>query len=155
MNHKYDFAGWYTGSTDQQHERSTPIAPANLIVTEVAGEMRSNWTGYEWMNLPFVAPIDVAPACDVWEWFIDIGPFFDRFGSQKLAVLSSQDPIVKAILSDVQVRKWVDLKRPDVAQSLDYIGTKVAGVNPALKAAIINTLVSSEENLALRKTYFS
>lgn len=155
MNYKYDFAGWYTGSTDQQHERSTPIAPANLIVTDVVGEMRSNWTGYAWSNLPYVAPIDVAPVGDVWEWFIDIGPFFDRFGAQKIAVLSSQDPIVKAILSDVQVRKWVDLKRPDVAQSLDYIGTKVPGVNAELKAAIITTPVASEENLALRKTYFS
>ena len=26
-----------------------------------------------------------------WEWLIDIGPFFDRFGAAKMAVLTSSD----------------------------------------------------------------
>jgi hypothetical protein len=155
MYHKYDFAGWYTGATDQQIERSTPLAPANLIVTEVVGEMRANWTGYEWINLPYAAPVDVVSSGDVCEWFIDIGPFFDRFGAQKIPVLACADVTVQAILRDVQVRKWVDLKRADVAQALDYISTKVPGVDASLKTAILTTPVSVEENLALRKTYFS
>ena len=36
---------------------------------------------------------------------IDIGPFFDRFGVAKMAVLMSSDPVVQAILRDVQARK--------------------------------------------------
>ena len=89
------------------------------------------------------------------EWLIDIGAFFDRFGAAKLAVLTSPDAGVKAIIADTQVRKWVDLKRPDVGQSVAYIGTVVAAVTPALQTAILTTPVSPEENLALRKLYFA
>ena len=87
-------------------------------------------------------------------WLIDIGPFFDRFGAAKMAVLTSADAGVKAILADTQVRKWIDLQRPDVAQSVAYIGTVVAAVTPALQTAILTTPVSPEENLALRKQFF-
>lgn len=97
-------------------------------------------------------PTPVAP---VYEWYIDIGTFFDRFGAQKLNVLSSTDVVVQAILRDVQVRKWVDLKRADVAQSLAYIGSKVAGVDSVMQLAILNTPVTESENIALRKLYFS
>ena len=89
------------------------------------------------------------------EWLIDIGTFFDRFGAAKMAVLTSADAGVKAILADTQVRKWVDLKRADVVQSIGYIGTVVAAVTPALQTAILTTPVSPEENLALRKQFFS
>lgn len=50
----YDHGGWYAGSTTQRLERSTELAPTNLTVAEVPGELRSNWTGYEWLELPFV-----------------------------------------------------------------------------------------------------
>ena len=89
------------------------------------------------------------------EWLIDIGAFFDRFGAAKMAVLTSPDAGVKAILADTQVRKWIDLQRADVAQSVAYIGTVVATVTPALQTAILTTPVSPEENLALRKQFFS
>lgn len=108
-----------------------------------------------WNGVSFSPPAPPIAPPAVWEWYIDIGPFFDRLGAQKLAVLSSVDSTVQAILRDVQVRKWVDLKRPDVAQSLAYIGTKVAGVNGALQTAILDTPVTDTENMALRKTYFS
>lgn len=89
------------------------------------------------------------------EWLIDIGTFFDRFGAAKLAVLSSPDATVKAILSDVYARKWIDLKRADVAQSLAYIGTKVPSVTPELISSVLTTPVTEAENFALRKLYFS
>ena len=98
-----------------------------------------------------VQPV-VADPC---EWLIDVGPFFDRFGAAKLAVLTSADATVKAILQDIQVRKWIDLKRADVASSLAYVGTKVPAVDAALQAAILNTPVDPVDNLALRKLYFA
>jgi len=97
-----------------------------------------------------VEPAQVNPT----EWLIDIGPFFDRFGAAKMAVLTSTDAGVKAILADTQVRKWIDLQRPDVAKSVAYIGSVVSAVKPALQKAILTTPVSPEENLALRKLYF-
>lgn len=95
------------------------------------------------------------PPPSQWAWYIDIGPFFDRFGAAKMAVLTSTDAGVKAILADTQVRKWIDLQRPDVAQSVAYIGSVVSAVTPALQTAILTTPVTPEENLALRKLYFS
>ena len=91
----------------------------------------------------------------VWEWYIDIGPFFDRFGAAKMAVLTSSDAGVQAILKDTQVRKWLDLKLPELASAVAYVGTKVPGVTPELQQSILNTPVAETENLALRKLYFS
>lgn len=116
--------------------------------------------GWGWDGTQFVAPIVPEPEPEptpapVWEWFIDLGPFYDRFGAAKMAVLTSTDPGVKAIIADLNIRKWVDLARPDVAQALQYVGSVVPAVTPALQATILTTPISAEENLALRKLYFS
>lgn len=89
------------------------------------------------------------------EWLIDIGPFFDRFGAAKMGILMSSNATVKAILSDLQVRKWIDLKRADVADGLDsLIALNVQGMTAEVKSAVLNTPVTADENLALRKLYF-
>lgn len=117
----------------------------------LCGDAGPGWTTFDKITFTPPAPPVVVDPC---EWLIDIGPFFDRFGAAKMAVLTSADAGVKAILSDVQVRKWIDLKRADVASSLAYIGSKVPSVDATLQTAILNTPVTVEENLALRKLYF-
>ena len=97
------------------------------------------------------APVPAQP----WEWLIDIGSFFDRFGVAKMAVLTSSDVGVQAILKDTQVRKWLDLKLPEIASAVAYVGTKVPEVTPELQQSILNTPVEEKENLVLRKLYFS
>lgn len=90
------------------------------------------------------------------EWLIDVGPFFDRFGAAKMAVLTSANAVVRALITDITVRKWIDLQRADVAQGIDaIIAAGVAGVDESLKTAILTTPVTDEENLALRRVYFS
>ena len=114
--------------------------------------------GWGWDGTNFVAPAtppEPEPTPQPWEWLIDIGPFFDRFGAAKMAVLTSADHGVQAILKDTQIRKWLDLKLPEVTQSVAYVGTKVPAVTAELQAAILNTPVAPDENLALRKLYFS
>lgn len=91
----------------------------------------------------------------IWQWYIDIGPFYDRFGTQKMAVLTSTDAGIRAILADLNIRKWVDLQRPDVAQALAYVGSVIPSVDSTLQSNILNTPVQEIENLALRKLYFS
>lgn len=143
----YDIAGFY--SAEEIEGRFTEIEP-----TGVAPEgTQWNWTGYEWrlMQLPVSEPVSVSPT----EWLIDIGSFFDRFGANKMAVLTSTDPGVKAILEDLRVRKWIDLKRPDVAQGLAYVGSVVTTVNATQRDKILNDPVQPEENLALRKLFFT
>ena len=105
---------------------------------------------------PVPEPEPAAPAPDPTEWLIDVGPFFDRFGPAKMAVLSSSDAAVRALVTDLQVRKWIDLKRADVAQGIDLLISKsIPGLDAALKSAILTTPVQPVENLALRKDYFS
>ena len=94
------------------------------------------------------------PSAPVWQWYIDVGPFFDRFGSVKMQVLTSSDVGVQAILKDIQVRKWLDLKLSEVQQSLIYVASKVPNVTEELQNYILNTPVADHENLALRKLYF-
>ena len=91
----------------------------------------------------------------VWEWYIDIGPFFDRFGAAKMAVLTSDDVGVQAIIKDTQVRKWLDLRLPEIEQSVQYIASKVPALTTELQDQIVNTKPAEHENLALRKLYFS
>ena len=100
-------------------------------------------------------PEPPAPAAPVWEWYIDIGPFFDRFGAAKMAVLTSADVGVQAILKDTQIRKWLDLKLPEIERVVQYIASKVPELTAELQDQIINTKPAEHENLALRKLYFS
>jgi hypothetical protein len=92
---------------------------------------------------------------DPWQWLIDTGPFYDRFGAVKMSVLTSQDPSIKAIIQDLSIRKWVDLTRSDVAESINYISGIIPGVTPELISSILTDPVMPDEQLALRKTYFS
>ena len=100
-------------------------------------------------------PEPPAPEAPAWEWYIDIGPFFDRFGAAKMAVLTSSDVGVQAILKDTQVRKWLDLRLPEIEQSVQYIASKVPELTAQLQEQIVNTKPVEHENLALRKLYFS
>lgn len=144
----FDITGFY--STVETPERFTEIEPPYLPAPE---GVEWNWTGYEWRLMTRFVPTPVT--LPVWAWYIDIGPFFDRFGPAKMAVLTSPDVGVQAILKDTQIRKWLDLKLPEVAQSVAYVASKVPAVTPELQSSILNTSVKDEENLALRKLYFS
>ena len=107
------------------------------------------------MSQPQVVNSPGSPTID-YSWFIDVGPFFDRFGSAKMSVLASTNPTVIALVKDVQSRKWVDLKRTDVGQAIDLIiSAPIAGVDATLKSAILNTPVNQLEQLALVRAYFS
>jgi len=83
-----------------------------------------------------------------------LGLSYDRFGAVKMQILTSTDAGVKAIIQDLNVRKWVDLQRPDVTQALSYIGSVIPALTPALQTQILTRPVSEFENLALRKLYF-
>ena len=106
-------------------------------------------------NYRLVPDTSLQEPSQAWEWLIDIGPFFDRFGAAKVAVLTSSDVGVQAIIKDTQVRKWLDLKLPEIASAVAYIGTKVPALTAELQQSILNTPVEEKENLALRKLYFS
>lgn len=47
----FDNYGWYT--IEVLVDRVAGIEPANTSITDVDGELRSNWTGNEWVNIPY------------------------------------------------------------------------------------------------------
>jgi hypothetical protein len=59
--HLFNYWGWYAGTAADGAPRSTPIAPANTSTSDTPGAARANWTGHEWIELPYVVP-DPLPA---------------------------------------------------------------------------------------------
>ena len=55
----YDHYGWY--AADQFPTRAASVAPVNISLNESPGELRANWTGYEWVDLPYAAPVITEP----------------------------------------------------------------------------------------------
>ena len=55
----YDHYGWY--AADQFPTRAASVAPVNISLNETTGELRANWTGYEWVELPYAAPVITEP----------------------------------------------------------------------------------------------
>lgn len=97
----------------------------------------------------------VVAAAMPYDSLIDVGAYLDRFGAAKMPILMSTHPVVQAIYKDVQVRKWVDLKRPEVAQANAALAAYVPEFTPTIRAGMLKLPVLPDENLALRTTYFS
>lgn len=110
----------------------------------------------EWVGSAWVVLDKPPPEPPEYEWFIDIGPFFDRFKDAKLQVLTFTHPFVVALVKDTQARKWIDLKRSDVAVGLNaMLALGVPQLTTELIQEILNTPVSEEENFALKKLFFN
>lgn len=75
-------------------------------------------------------------------WWIDVGPFYDRFGAQKYPILASTDAVVQAVIKDSSVRQYIDLKRPDLAQAIDLLISKGFALD---KNAILTTPTTEAE----------
>ena len=60
MSHAFDPWGWYVGAAADGAPRSTPTAPANTSPSETPGAARANWTGHEWIELPYAVPAAAA-----------------------------------------------------------------------------------------------
>ena len=124
-----------------------PTTPGTWVASATAS------TGWSYNGSVFAAPESLS-------FCLDVGPFFDRFNHfnplVKLNILSSTDVQVQAVIKDLQVRKWVDLTRPDVAGGIDLLIAKgISGVDSTLKNWILTTPSDEQENLALRKQFFN
>ena len=128
-------------------ETAAPIDSPDMIALE---SFDTSLLGHAYSNGVFTAPPAPVDPC---AHLIDLGPFYDRFGAAKMAVLISADAGVKAIIADLNIRKWVDLHRADVPSGLAYVGSKAPSVDTALQTAILTAPVTTEDNRALRKQH--
>lgn len=79
MNYEFDLGGWYCGTAEEAHPRTTQIAPDDMTMTTEPGVMRSNWIGTGWSMLPFAPLPDVsevqAPEIVITDIQSDVGSF--------------------------------------------------------------------------------
>ncbi|CAN7566006.1 hypothetical protein [Acidovorax sp. LjRoot117] len=54
-------------------------------------------------------------------WWIDVGPFYDRFGTDALAIAASDHGACRAVQTLTGVRKYIDLRDPRIGASIDML----------------------------------
>lgn len=157
MNFEFDLHGWYVGASDEPGPRTTTEAPANTSTGEAEGELRANWTGAIWVDVPYEAPpAPPEPESDPRIWWMDVGPFYDRFGPDALAIAASDHGACKAVQTLTGVRKYIDLKDPRVAAMIDMLiltaqpttqpwAPGSGPMTPEKKAAILTTPTTEYE----------
>ena len=111
-------------------------------VTRYAAQAVTEIDGYPFSDFDHVEYIEDAPvqAIDPAHWRIDVGSFFDRFCEAKLAILSSDNAVVKAMIMDASVRKYIALveRKDELTQMLGLLQTLVPGISLDV-AAILET----------------
>lgn len=122
----FDLQGFLTDTVNP--ERSTAIPPKQETLPE---GVKWNFTGYEWIALSTEVPEVPAAEPDQRLWWIDVGPFYDRFGPDALAIAASDNGACKAVQTLTSVRKYIDLKDPKVSQMIDML---IALQQPSVQA---------------------
>jgi len=54
MYYTFDFAAWYSGTSEEWVPNSTTVAPTNFSTSETNGLLRSNWYGTEWVEVEYL-----------------------------------------------------------------------------------------------------
>ena len=108
------------------------------IVYAYAAEQPTEFPGLEFSTHNHTLQIPVVVDTTDADWRIFVGAFFDRFGSQKSAILSSEDVVVQALIKDASVRKYIGLKerRAELTQMLGVLVAKGFALDTA---AILDT----------------
>ena len=103
------------------------------------------WPGMEFSTHNHLLQVqEIEPETTDADWRIYVGAFFDRFGDQKIAILSSEDAVVQALIKDASVRQYIGLRerRDELAQ---MIGVLVAKGFTLDAAAILDTEPTEDE----------
>ena len=103
-----------------------------------------------------LAELQGAPSDDPRLWWVDVGPFYDRFGPDTLAIAASDHGACKAVQTLTGVRKYIDLQDQRVATMIDMLIATAqpaaqpwapgsGPMTPAKKAAILETPTTEYE----------
>ena len=152
----FDLYGWYTSTPIAG--RATDIAPDNTSETTTPGELRANYTGYVWVDLPYVVPVPSVPVEPVVERRITRLAFRNRFTQlEKIAmeIAALDDPAapmpqraqaaaLRANQADLASATFVDLERADTQAGVQML--EAGGLLAAGRAAeILGAEVRQEE----------
>ena len=134
-----------------RHYRATNLTTQEVIEYDAdlpqSEHLSADWR-LEDVGEAVAAPdvVEVPPVIDPANWRIYVGAFFDRFGEDKIAILSSDNAIVQALIKDASVRQYIGLveRKDELTQMLGLLQTLVPGV--ALDVtAILETVPTDEE----------
>jgi hypothetical protein len=127
-----DAAGFVTGMFDGPGQ---PVGSTQVPPPENAA-LPLRFVDGAWSTAPSGPPAtwDDAPAEYFW---VDVGPFFDRFGEKALVITSSEDPEVKGLVTLLLPRKYVDLKRPDLPRMMGLLVAKALITAAEYDAALV------------------
>ncbi len=114
--------------------------------------------GYTFDGTSFHAPV---PPADPRLWWVDQGPFVDRFDTLGFAglkgmvlALGRTNDVVYAAFADMSIRKYIDLlgRRAELLATLNAIAAQVAtaypvapAFTPAMRAAVLDTATTEAE----------
>lgn len=141
MFYRFDAYGWYDGCFEEQVARTTDIAPVNLSMTTVNGEMRANHTGYEWIDRPYFAPaVQYAAAKITKEAFRTRYTSAEKIANELISIDFSNPQRAaefRVAIADQREAKFIDLNSPSIAA---FVQMQVnAGVLTAERATEILT----------------
>lgn len=113
-----------------------------LVQDDAPVSVGAKWVGGQDFVSPRLSWSD--PYLDPRYHWLDVGPFFDRFGAKALAVTGSADPQVQGLVTLLLPRKYVDLKRPDLPALLGMLVAKGILTSEEV-AAILNPITTDYE----------
>lgn len=125
------------------------LPPPGYVAQEgellVSGNVAPGWT-YDGTTLapPPAGPSWADSNLDPRYWWLDKGPFFDRFGAKALAIVSSTDSVVQGLVTLILPRLYIDLRRSDVSTFLDVLVSKGL-ITAGEKSAVLNTPTTESE----------
>lgn len=119
--------------------------PTGEVVYAYTADEPVEWPGMEFATHNHLLQVpEAVPETTDADWRIYVGAFFDRFGAEKISILSSEDAVVQALIKDASVRQYIGLRerRDELAQ---MIGVLVSKGFPLDAAAILDTEPTEDE----------
>lgn len=116
---------------------SSAVDYSNMIEIDPTdpSPLRKKWNGSGWDDVPHPEPTPQPR-------HISVGAFYDRFGAFKYPILADTNPVVKALIQDASVRKYIDLDRADLPAGLQLLVDAGHAIDPA---AIIEAEIQPHE----------
>lgn len=114
MTYQFDTYGWL--ATDGYPDRTTDIEPPIMEHEQTVGAMWPNFTGLQWVVVPYTIPVNTARAEAITKL-----SFIRRFSlSERIHMTSSDDPIIQDGLLMLQVAEDIDLNDEDTVSFVLY-----------------------------------
>lgn len=160
MRYQYDLYGWYAGPCNDNEPRSTDVAPDNTSQTTTPGELRANWTGYEWVDRGYIAPAAPGDSAPYYGRIVTRLAFLNRFTDAEAVAIdlasigaTVQAATLRRAQAKINAAEEIQLENSETragVQSLESAGLLAAGRATAILDAAVQ---AHEVPSRYRETY--